>query len=527
MKNKKTLTPINPSSPVKFWNMDSVAFEEMCCALFQQEQGIESADLYGTPGQLQEGIDILAERKAGGYDVAQCKCYETFSESDIDKAVKKFLNYVSRWKKQDTKRFFLLVACSLSNTKKKKKIAYYDNLLRKEHNIHFKAWSGRILQNKLRPHRGIVLQYLGKSPEIVEIICGPQQTPPSGTNVPPIGVFQCIDIPPAIREKLNHAALKDLDEIISLYTKGVTRTALSKLIAFKQDTEQWDFLNNETKAKFLRFESQLRFHVENNIIVSKQLADEADALHSSIGSSLLRALLLYEEHGVQAALDFLGEASEPKILQLRVSLLIAIDDFEQVNLLMESLPAEGKDAGESLRLKAHVRLREGKIESAIRLINQALDIAKDCYLFRYTKGVLLYYSSLSPVAVPKWIMSIPEPVDWMLVRRDDQSSNRLSEAAIIFESILNECELNQIQRRDIEGWMLACLACNTETISAAEEFCQRLLKKDRTHHHALGWGLTRGLTTQKIFAKSIEPLQHLIEDDPTPDLALDAVGGLA
>jgi len=495
--------------------MDPVAFEEMCCAILQTHPHIESAVRYGVNGQSQKGIDILAKHKAEGHDVAQCKCHKSFDEKKIDSAVSEFLKHVGFWKDYGTKTFILLVASSLSNTPKQDKIKKYIDLLEKTHKIQFTAWDGSTIQNKLRPHRGIVFQYLGKSPEIVDLICGPAPTPPAPSDIAPSVVSQSFDIPPSIRASLNAAALKDLEEVIRLYTKGKTRAGLAMLLDFKKDVAQWALLNEETKAKFLRIEAHLRLRAEKDLATAKKLADEADALHTAVGSSLLSALLCYEENGAQAALDYLGDASASKILLLRASLLMALDDYEQASALLERAPKDGEDKDEALRLTAYVRLHEGKIESAIRLIDQAHDVNKDAYVIRFAQGVLRYYSALSPIATPKQVMAIPEPIDWMLVRRDDQSRARLREAATMFEKLLERCETDQEQRRHLEGWRLACLACNTDTISEAEEYCRALLAKDRTHDQAIAWGLSRGLAPTNMLSKSIAPLQELVEDAPT------------
>lgn len=496
----------------------------MCCALLEQEPQIESSDIYGLPGQTQDGIDVLAERHDGGRDAAQCKCYRYFSPGKIEFAANEFLKHVGKWKDQNLRRFILMTACGLSSRKQIQKKKQITTSMKANHGIYFKAWSNRVIQNKLRPHRGIVFQYLGKSPEIVDIICGPAHTTPQLRSKPPGVEQQPLDIPQTIIKKLNAAALKDLKEIVKLYTEGKPSSGLEKLLEFKKDDEQWNLLDNGTKAKFLRVEAQLRLRAEKDLAGAKALADEADSLHLAVGSTLLRALLLLHDQGAQAALDSLGDTSELKLLMFKASLLMTLDAFDQASPLIERFPTEGDDKDEALRLRAHVRLYGGKIESALRLIDQAFESNKESFVIRADQGVLRYYSALSPLARPKSVMAVPEPVDWMLVRRDDQSRVRLREAAAIFKILLETCEPDQEQRRHLEGWRLACLACNLETISEAEEYCRSLLANDRTHDQAILWGLSRSLASADILSRSITPLQEQIEDAPTLEAIISLCG---
>ena len=52
----------NPSLPPRFWELDpKKAFEPLCVDVISQEPEIKSADLYGTNGQGDKGVDIIAK----------------------------------------------------------------------------------------------------------------------------------------------------------------------------------------------------------------------------------------------------------------------------------------------------------------------------------------------------------------------------------------------------------------------------------------------------------------------------------
>lgn len=88
-------------------------FERLCFRLAHRGGDVEDARIYGERGQAQEGIDLYVRRATGNYETWQCKRYEEFTPSGLDKAVTKFLE--GDWAKR-TKRFRLALASSLNST---------------------------------------------------------------------------------------------------------------------------------------------------------------------------------------------------------------------------------------------------------------------------------------------------------------------------------------------------------------------------------------------------------------------------
>ncbi|MCZ7570917.1 MAG: SUMF1/EgtB/PvdO family nonheme iron enzyme [Ardenticatenaceae bacterium] len=86
--------PIFPRLQIlPLYELDWVAFEQLCCRLVMLESGIEGTPhLYGVQGDDQEGIDIIAKRRAG--DVVetwcyQCKKYQYISPKELEKAIER------------------------------------------------------------------------------------------------------------------------------------------------------------------------------------------------------------------------------------------------------------------------------------------------------------------------------------------------------------------------------------------------------------------------------------------------------
>jgi hypothetical protein len=54
---------VQPGDTPELYRLHSKTFEKLCRDLFALEPDITSADLWGTPGQSQDGVDIIASHR--------------------------------------------------------------------------------------------------------------------------------------------------------------------------------------------------------------------------------------------------------------------------------------------------------------------------------------------------------------------------------------------------------------------------------------------------------------------------------
>jgi hypothetical protein len=133
-------------------------FERLIRRLVDRESTISACWIYGTPGQTQYGLDILAARKQAPDEFCcyQCKRIKDFSGDDIKKAVDKFL--VGKWVDK-TRSFVLCVSSALSKTEQVDEIANQHARLAAV-NINFEVWDGS--------EGGQLAQKLKRYPDIVD-----------------------------------------------------------------------------------------------------------------------------------------------------------------------------------------------------------------------------------------------------------------------------------------------------------------------------------------------------------------------
>src|SRR5579875_2858421 len=156
----------------RYYELDPMRFQELCRDLWLAENEFEDVEVYGTKGQSQRGIDVLATRKDGqGLATGQCKCVvpTSFDAGLITDSIDEFLKYKQFWMEQGAKKFVLFVASNASLKQiQDEKLKQTRRL--KQAGFKFELWSAAKITNKLRPHPGIVRTYLGE--HWVAILCG-------------------------------------------------------------------------------------------------------------------------------------------------------------------------------------------------------------------------------------------------------------------------------------------------------------------------------------------------------------------
>ncbi len=138
-------------------------FERLILRLVRREKEVVDCAVYGTPGQAQEGLDILAAVAGEQGKVAcyQCKKVQEFSQSDIRLAVKAFLD--GKWAKKTTE-FTLCVAIPLESTNQQDEIKRQRDRLQRK-GIVFTIWdgaAGSALTERLKRLPDLVDDFFGR-----------------------------------------------------------------------------------------------------------------------------------------------------------------------------------------------------------------------------------------------------------------------------------------------------------------------------------------------------------------------------
>ena len=506
MKKKTKVTPgSNTSFPAELDKLSEYDFEELCCAIFDSFPNIQTADLFGIRGQRQYGIDIKADRADGAIEVGQCKCYQDFPPKKIQDAADEFIKHWHiYWATKNVKKFILFVSCDLSSRQRQEKIETIKKDFKK-YGLAFEAWSNRVIERKLKHHPELVSRYFEPADWWVKKICGQQLEPFQESGIS--SITQDLFI-----QTINEYVDKDIKEIGELYKKGKNKSALSLIDGMRRKRDKWEAFSNENKAKILRIKANILLYDKGGVEKAENLAEEADKYYKPEGVSQLRTIIRWIKDGPQEAYSDIENVSDDNFSSLKGVLLASLGRMDDLKILLSNFPRDEENRAEYFRLKSMVSLHDGDLEEALENIEEALKIFPKGKLYLECKASLLYYSSVSPALVPKFVYEYPEPVDWILVKKDNDSVKCLSDASEIFSYLLANCDVSDRERFAWQSWKLGCLSCSTEKLEEAEQYCRSLLVDNRYHAMAVAWATSRGFLDAKFLDRSRKGLENLVED---------------
>lgn len=503
---------IRPGQLPPFHQLDEYTFQDLCRDLFDAEPSVATCEVYGVRGQAQYGIDLLARTVDGdGIEVGQCKCYETFTPRQIERVREEFFeHYGERWRPQNVNRFILIVAADLSSTHVQDKISDERDRFA-AFGIGYEVWSASKIQNKLRSHPEIVAAYLRPVDYWITEICG--RSLPAAQTTPAAQMSTTARVNAVLLERLerlgSEEAERRLEDMRAAWYEGRRGEAVSLLDALKAETATWEAVSPGAKAKVLRFEASVRLHVSGDIGWAKRLADEAHELSPADDETRVRALIARAEAGAGAAAELLAGKRDADSINLRASLLLEEGDFEGFRGVLETLPGQEEPNAESMHLRAIAHLLDRDVDRASLEAEKAIELAPGWESIRFTAGVANYLGTLSPATLPNYLVEWPEPVDWSLVKRDEESLARLRSAAEIFRGLAEGVE-EEDDRQRYEAWLLACLANDPEKQEEAVTYCRRLLEGDPTHHRVILWAVARSIAVD--LAASESRLREMVRD---------------
>jgi NACHT domain len=160
-------------------------FERLCLRIVESESSIEQCFEYGTRGQEQHGIDLLArDRNDGITSVYQCKKVKNFGPASIEAAVTTFLK--GPWASSAT-TFVLCTSNDLRTTDCADEINLQEKRLL-DYRTGFEVWNTTRLSGKLKKLPELVYDFFG--PAWLVAFCGPEHQHLFSTRLSPHKVEQ-------------------------------------------------------------------------------------------------------------------------------------------------------------------------------------------------------------------------------------------------------------------------------------------------------------------------------------------------
>lgn len=333
------MTPgIRPGESPPFHKLGEYVFQDLCRDLLDQEHDTATCAIYGERGEGQRGIDLLAHRKNNdGIEVGQCKCSKDFAPKDIRDASDEFFKHWDHWSQENVKRFILFVASDLCKKQRQ------DEILKQKrrfsgYGIIYEAWDAAQVRNKLRPHPSIVSTYCKPEEYWVKEICGEVLTSTSITTsenrVSVVVDTALVSQNQQLVKLVTDNTEEKLEQMRVNWQEGQKHIAINWIIALKGNQTTWTALPPEVKAKVLLFEANLKIHDADRLDYVKKLADEARGLAPSLDQTRLCALIAYREGKTETALRLLADKDDISCLNLRAAILLELGRIEDSRAIL-------------------------------------------------------------------------------------------------------------------------------------------------------------------------------------------------
>jgi nucleoside phosphorylase len=308
----------------------------------------------------------------------------------------------------------------------------------------------------------------------------------------------------------------EIETIRELNREGKAQEAYELLVRMQHDPT-WQYIEKPVRARALRVMAAIAVNARNDFEAARQLAHDAAEIDPSGDDTTIRTLLRLHSDGPHAALGEIGEISDPDKLNLKTSLLINVQKIDKAVALITHPPDGVRPDIETKRLHALACLYKGNLNEAAALISEVIVERPRWEFARYVAAMTDYARALSPAAFPKPFSQWPQPVEWALVKTDEESQRLLSNAEFQFAQLAAETQSNEETRKVLQSWRLASLANDATRQKEAAEYCEHLLKQDPTDHRALAWAMLRN------FVVDFDESQRSLEDNLSNDLPLSIV----
>jgi hypothetical protein len=292
-------------------------------------------------------------------------------------------------------------------------------------------------------------------------------------------------------ESLSVQARQKLITLKNAWREGKRQETLRQLQEMRRDKEVWAALSIETRAEYLCFEGSIELHLTDNVQVAKEFADKAAALTATSNETRLRASIAFTEGKLKEAVEILTGLTDLDSLHLKAAFYLELRKPVQCLQILESAPISSNPTAETYRLRALSYLITKEISHAQLEIQKALELNPFWESIQFSAALIDFYSAISLGGFDDPIVISAEPIDWTLIKRDDQSLSKLHQAADRFQELMKLKDQTQEEINRLHVWYLACLGNHPERQDEAKLYCQSLLQENPAFAPAIRWALAR------------------------------------
>ena len=294
----------------------------------------------------------------------------------------------------------------------------------------------------------------------------------------------------SISSDLSNEISVKLEEIRKLEYKGLVRSAQAKVEELR-NSGNWNIFTPTLQAEILRTLAGYAITLDDDSAIASNLLQAAAQLNPEADLTFIQTLIYSRTHGIRASLEEFPHATSINLVNLKLALLLEINQAEEAIETFLAIPENIKPNPETYRLYALALLIEGNVLEAQQQVHEAVSASPEWETVREVKALVDYHSALSSAALQRGKFPLPEPVDVAFIKHDSESLIRLRKARDVFAKLASESERSEGLRQYWRVWQLACLANAPDQQDEANEFCKILLEENPANTKAIIWATAR------------------------------------
>jgi hypothetical protein len=477
-----------------FHAIEPEQFQELARDVLAVEPDVTAAEVYGTRGQSQFGIDILAYLRDDRIDVAQCKRFQTITAEQIAEASAEFLKHLKRWQEHDLHRFILITSADLTDRHLSDQVLIERARFR-QLGIAYEAWGPKVLSDKLRPHRALAEKYFREG--FVDILCG--TTMYATQRETAYLAAQLTDTVKLVEDDANTDFSHAQD---AFRTGNYARTA--EILALLTAPPPILRLSSDTRARIYTLQARYYIAIDDPKKAEESLGlAEREPGSTPIVEKTRFVLELRNCENPSAILTALADKPDDGLQELRAAIFFGFGDQNAANEILDALLAKGVFTPEVLRLKALVSLSRFELETARGFAERATAAtAVPSEGAKSTLAIVDYWTAVQlHLARPSQVLW-PSPVEAVFIRLDDAANASLRRAAAAFNALGAQRPPGDRVQVEMNVWELASLALLAERSVQETARLDELADRLKFVSNALGWFMSRLVTTdlENLFA---------------------------
>jgi tetratricopeptide (TPR) repeat protein len=292
-----------------------------------------------------------------------------------------------------------------------------------------------------------------------------------------------------LRDALTRQIGTKLNDVRAAFRAGRTSDAIAMIDVLRAEPE-WHRVDAALRARVLTTLAIFHRASGRRPAEAESLVNEAKEIDPHADYTYFDALKRYETDGAERALELLADVRDTRVLNLKLALLLDLGRIDEAARILDQF---SEPDVETERLRAFVELAKGNAESAVGILERALQAESQSESLRLAAATVNIASAIAaeerPVHPSPWL----PPIDPGFVLATPAMLVRLENAAATLDEIIRTTQRTGEPLEQMRAWRLAAVALHPKRQDEASAIATEMLAADGSSPAALIWSNALGI----------------------------------